>query len=59
VDGSSEPVGFDHPAFHHVQDLPAGETEVIGCLYQGDLLSVLVFHAINLLARQGRNRTTR
>jgi hypothetical protein len=58
VDGSSEPLGLDNPAFDHVLYLPAGEAEVLGRLYHGDLVAVLVFHATNLLARQVRDRTT-
>jgi hypothetical protein len=58
VDGSGEPLGLDNPAFDHVLYLPTGETEVLGCLHHGDLLAVLVFHATNLLVRQGRDLTT-
>jgi hypothetical protein len=58
VDRSSEPLGIDNPAFYHVLYLPTGETEVLGCLHHGDLLAVLVFHATNLLVRQGRDLTT-
>jgi hypothetical protein len=52
VDGSSEPVGLQNPTFDHVLNLPTGETEVLGYLPHGELLAMVVFHAINLLARQ-------
>jgi hypothetical protein len=52
VDGSSELLGLENPAFDHVLDLPTGEAEVLGCLHHGELLAVIVLHATNLLARQ-------
>lgn len=52
VDGSSELLGLENPAFDHVLDLTTGETEVLGYLHHGELLAVFVLHASNLLARQ-------
>jgi hypothetical protein len=49
---AGELVGLEHPAFHHIQDLPGSEAEILGRLPHGDFLAFLVFHSTNLLARQ-------
>src|SRR5215217_3751467 len=58
VDRAGELVGLEHPAFHHVLDLPRSEVEILGRLPQGNLLAVFVFHPTNLLALQRLGRDT-
>jgi hypothetical protein len=48
---AGELVGLEHPAFHHIQDLPGSEAEILGRLPHGDFLAFLVFHSTNLRAR--------
>src|SRR5918994_1441702 len=54
VDRAGELVGLEHPAFHHILDLPRSEAEILGRLHHGDFLAFFVFHPTNLLARQRR-----
>jgi hypothetical protein len=49
MDRTGELVGLEHPAFHHIQDLPRSEAEILGRLPHGDFLAVFVFHPTNLL----------
>src|SRR3954470_6307060 len=56
VDGTGELVGLEHPAFHHILDLPGGEVEILGRLPQGDFLAVFVFDLTNLLAGKAGSR---
>src|SRR5215213_5973789 len=58
VDGTGELVGLEHPAFHHILDLPRSEVEILGRLPQADFLAFFVFDPTNLLARQRRGRDT-
>src|SRR3712207_2970634 len=58
VDRAGELVGLEHPAFHHILDLPRSEVEILGRLPQGDFLAFFVFHPTNLLARQRRGLDT-
>src|SRR3954466_15588579 len=58
VDGTGELVGLEHPAFHHILDLPRSEVEILGRLPQADFLAFFVFDLTNLLARQRRRRDT-
>ena len=50
VDGTGEPVGLEHPALHHILDLPRSEVEILGRLPQGEVLAFFVFDPTNLLA---------
>ena len=50
VDRAGELVGLEHPAFHHILDLPRSEVEILGRLRQGDFFAFFVFHPTNLLA---------
>src|SRR5215211_1176345 len=58
VDRAGELVGLEHPAFHHILDLPRSEVEILGRLPQGDFHAFFVFHPTNLLALQRRGRDT-
>ena len=58
VDRAGELVGLEHPAFHHILDLPRSEVEILGRLRQGDFFAFFVFHPTNLLAGKDGGRDT-
>jgi len=41
VDRAGELVGLEHPAFHHILNLPTSEAEILGRLHHGDFLAFL------------------
>lgn len=52
VDRTSELVGLEHPAFHHILNRRRSEAQILGRFHYGDFHAVLVIHPNNLLAGQ-------